>query len=737
MTNAWTFEGQPAALGDTTVTLVEGTSFCVSTRTGDIVSGGAQGVYHADTRLLSRWELRIDDVPVEPLQVLSDQPYHARFIGRTQPRPGRAESTLLVVRDRYVGGGLREDIRLRNESDETVGCLVNIHLASDIADLFEVKVGRVQHVHDVDTVTEGSTLRIFSPSRSRGVVLRTEDALVAPGRLSFRVVVPARGEWSTKIQANPIIDGEEVQARFSAHFPVQSAEPAVRFAAWDRDIPRVRTTHRALARALERSREDLGSLRLFDQDKPDQPPTIAAGAPWFMTLFGRDSLLTSWMALPLDQSLALGTLRRLAELQGKKEDPITEEEPGKIPHELRSGVQTQVSVHGGSCYYGSVDATPLFVMLLGELRRWGLHDEAVDELLPAADAALRWIEEYGEKQGPIEGLLWYRRKTDQGLQNQGWKDSFDGINYADGRLAKAPIALAEVQGYVYAAYTARYHFAVEAGDEETARRCAQRANRIRRLFNELFWLSDRGYYAVGIDGAGRPIDSLASNMGHCLWTGIVDEDKAPSVVHHLMSDEMFTGFGIRTLASNMGAYNPMSYHNGSVWPHDNALIVSGLVRYGFVEEAQRVTLGLLDAAEEFGGRLPELFCGFDRKEFPVPVPYPTSCSPQAWAAASPIHMLRSLLRLDPWIPYGQAWIAPALPKEFGELWVTGLPLAGERVDVVVSEDGTTEVIGLPSRITVHYEPRPPLSVLVDGTGGHADDRNVEELNDDEQRREKA
>jgi glycogen debranching enzyme len=713
MANAWTFEGQPAALGATTVTLIEGSSFCVSSWNGDIQPGGPQGLYHADTRLLSRWELRVDDVPVEPLQVLTGEPYHAAFLGRTRPRPGRAESTLMVVRDRYVGGGLREDLLLRNLSDEPAGCVVDIDVASDVADLFEVKIDRVRYVSDVEMIPEGTSLRIHSPSRSRGAVIRTADALAVPGLLNFRVAVPARGEWRITLQVNPIVDGEESQAWFSTRHPVNHAEPAVRLAAWQRHSPVVVTEHPGLAKTLLRSREDLGSLRLYEPGPSDEPPTIAAGAPWFMTLFGRDSLLTSWMALPLDPSLALGTLRRLAGLQGTRVDPLSEEEPGKIPHELRFGVRTGASIHGSACYYGSVDATPLYVMLLGELRRWGIHRQAVEDLLPHADAALSWIEEYGEREGPIEGLLWYRRKTDQGLINQGWKDSFDGVNFADGTLARAPIALAEVQGYVYSAYIARSHFAHEAGDHETERRYIGRACSIRRRFNELFWLPDRGYYAIGIDGEGKPIDSLASNMGHCLWTGIADQDKAESVAGHLLSDEMFTGFGVRTLASNMRAYNPMSYHNGSVWPHDNALIVAGLIRYGFVAEAQRVALGLMDAAKAFDGRLPELFCGFGRKEFSVPVPYPTSCSPQAWAAASPIQILRSLLRFNPWIPYGQTWVAPALPKEFGDLRISGLPLAGGRVDLEVAESGETKLSGLPSDIEVHHTPRPPVSMLVD------------------------
>ncbi|MEV0970276.1 amylo-alpha-1,6-glucosidase [Microtetraspora glauca] len=703
--SGWTFEGQPTALGGATVTLVEGGSFCVSGRNGDIVAGGAEGVYHADTRLLSRWELRVDEAPIEPLQVLPAEPYHAVFLSRTRPRPGRVESTLLVLRDRYVGGGLREDITLRNLSDEPAGCVVEIHVGSDVADLFEVKTDRIRHVADIDVTSSPDGLRIYSMSRGRGVSVVSTGVLAVPGLLTFRAVVPARGEWRAAVHVNPIIEGEESQAWFST---LERAEPAVRRADWERQVPVVASQDAFLTQALRCAREDLGSLRLFEADYPDDPPSIAAGAPWFMTLFGRDSLLASWFALTLDRSLALGTLRRLARLQGTRVDPLTEEEPGKILHELRFGVSTPTSPLGGNAYYGSVDATPLFVMLLGELRRWGLHREAVEELLPPADAALAWIENYGLK----DDFLWYCRKTDQGLVHQGWKDSYDGVNFADGTLARPPIALAEVQGYVYSAYIARGHFAHESGDTETERRCTERAQRIREAFNERFWLPDRGYYAIGLDCSGVPIDSLASNMGHCLWTGIIAPERAVVVVEHLMSKAMFSGFGVRTLATDMAAYNPMSYHNGSVWPHDNAIVAGGLMRYGFVTESQRIIMAVLDAAKAFGGRLPELFCGFDRTEFPVPVPYPTSCSPQAWAAAAPIHMMRTLLRFDPWVPYQKIWVDPVLPEGFGSLSLTGLRLAGTRIGIEVDEKGGTRVSGLPETIEVLHKARSPISAMV-------------------------
>lgn len=439
-----------------------------------------------------------------------------------------------------------------------------------------------------------------------------------------------------------------------------------------------------LSRTLARSIEDLGSLRMFDPDHPDRV-VIAAGTPWFMALFGRDALLASLMLLPLDRQLALGSLHSLAALQGTRVDAASEEEPGRIPHETRFGPGAVLSLGGGNVYYGTADATALFVVLLGELHRFGADDTDVQALLPHADRALEWVDRYGDKDG--DGFVEYERATPQGLVNQGWKDSFDGISFADGRLAEAPIALCEVQAYTYAALLARADIAQSTGDAPTARRCTEQAIALKAAFNERYWLSESGWFAVGLDRDKRPIDALTSNVGHCLWAGIVDDDKAPSLAEHLLSPRMFTGWGVRTLASDMGAYNPVSYHNGSVWPHDSALVAAGLMRYGYVDQAQRIAVGLLDAADQFGGRLPELFCGFDRDDFAAPVPYPTSCSPQAWASAAPVHLLRTLLRFEPHVPSRRVSLAPVVPWRYLPMTLDNLSLAGARVRLSVDHRG--------------------------------------------------
>ncbi len=710
MTGPWSSGDLPPGQGAacTPVTLIEGSTFCISEPGGDILPDRPHGLFVRDTRMLSRWELTVDGLEPQPLTVHTAEPFAATFLGRMPPGAGRADSTLLVVRRRYVGDGMREDITLRNTAAKPKRCVLALAAEADFADLFEVK-GRSKPRAVAAAAAADATLVITSGRRERRQELRImgdENPSVADGVLTWRLQVPAHAERTVTVEAVPVNDGVAMKLRHPRGQPVDLARPAKRLRKWRQRGPQVRTANRNLAEVLNRSVEDLGALRIFDPEHPSWP-VVAAGAPWFMALFGRDSLLTAWMLLPWDPGLTLGTLRTLAARQGAEIDPDSEEEPGKILHEVRFGPAASFALSGRSAYFGSVDASALFVMLLGELQRWGGKETAIAALLPHADRALEWIENYGDADG--DGFVEYCRKTNRGLTNQGWKDSWDGINFADGRIAEAPIALAEVQGYVFAAYRARAQLAKHAGDERGATAWRKKAKHLKRLFNEQFWLPDRGWYAIGLDADKQQIDALTSNIGHCLWTGIVDKDKAASVARHLMSAEMFSGWGIRTLATSMGAYNPMSYHNGSVWPHDNALCAAGLMRYGFVEQAQRVTDAVLDAAEQFGYRLPELFCGFDREDFAAPVPYPTSCSPQAWAAAAPLQLLHSLLRFAPEVSGGQLWCAPEVPERYLPMRVGGLRVGKSRLAVDVGT-GQWEISGLaPVSLEVIAAPRPARS----------------------------
>jgi len=693
----WTFAGEPTVKNTSggSITLVEGASFSISSSSGDIEASGAQGVFFEDTRFVSIWRVRLDEEELQNLAVITSHPFAATFASRGRPRQGQSDSTVFVERIRYVGNGMREDIIIRNLGREPTSCSIAFELDADFAHLFEVKENRVQLRGSRDVQVKGSTMAF---AYANGEVTRRLDVTfpegtdVAPRSAKLDVVVPAGGEWRTTLEFRLEVDGEPVELRYSGDDPVRRSAPVERLRAWEETTPRVRTGHNELDATFRRSTADLGALQIFDPELSKRT-VIAAGAPWFMTLFGRDSLVTSLMTLDVDPSLATNTLLTLARLQGSRVDERTEEQPGKILHEMRRGLTRVADTPAGSIYYGSIDATPLFVVLLGELYRWGASADVVAQLLPHADRALAWIEEFGDRDG--DGFVEYQRATDRGLANQGWKDSFDGVNFAVGWLAEAPIALCEVQGYVYAAYRARAEIARHLGDQKTAIDYEAKAGRLKVSFNEHFWLDEHGYYAMGLDRDKRPIDSLTSNIGHCLWSGIIDEDKAARTVERLCGPEMFTGWGIRTLASSMARYNPVSYHNGSVWPHDSAICAAGLARYGFPKQAEAVTVGLFEAAQAFGGRLPELFCGFDRQTFPIPVPYPASCSPQAWASASPFWLLRTtLLGLEPCIPDGVVSCSPTIPESFGTLSVENLFLAGVRLDIEAS--GTTaKVLGLP------------------------------------------
>jgi glycogen debranching enzyme len=707
----WNVDTAAGSPGPGAVTLVEGSSFCISSVNGDIKSDRPHGVFYEDTRILSGWTLTINGQSIEPLSTRTKEPYRALFAGRVGRSDGYTDSPLIVERLREVGAGILEQITVRNYSPAPVTCEIYVEVEVDFADLFEVKEARIQPRWNVSHRIDGCRLIVQGTWKDiqKRVVLSAVGADASHDGLAFHAVVPPHGSWTTKLNVVPTMDVARKSTLFVRSAEEHLSPSDLRRQEWVSRIPLLRMGNRSIERTLRRSYDDLGALRIEDPDHPERV-VVAAGAPWFMTLFGRDSLWASLMALPVDPSLAFGTIQTLAEHQGTVIDGISEEEPGKILHEVRLGVSSGLALGGKSVYYGSVDATPLFVALFGEISRWGFAPESVSALLPQVDRALSWIRDYGDKDG--DGFVEYSRLNDRGLINQGWKDSRDGINFADGRLAEPPIALCEVQAYVYGAFLARSWLAYDAGDVQLATEYKNLAAELKKRFNEQFWLPDRGYYAIALDGRKRPVDACTSNMGQYLLFGIVDDDKAPRVAERLMSEEMFSGWGVRTLASDMGAYNPVSYHNGSVWPHDNAVIAAGLLRYGFVGHAQKISTALLDAADYLDGRLPELFCGFSREHFDEPVPYPTACSPQAWAAATPIMLIKNLMGYYADVNRGGLWMDPVLPESFGDLHITNAPIANGRItiDIVGSE---VSVSGLPSSLTFHRGNRPRATDLVE------------------------
>lgn len=687
MTAPWLYAGAPEGRGDGEVTLLEGTTFCISDLSGDIGTPRASGLFVRDTRMLRTWHLTLRGRRLEPLRVYQDAPYHAAFLLHSPGETTTGTTDVLMTRERFVGEGLREDITLRNAGGTTTRVSLSLEIGADFADLFEVKEGRDHPVADVLRQPEGSMLTLSMDRHGADFAVIVDagaGATADSAGTHWDVELTPHGSWSTSIQVVPRVRGRRLEPHHRPGSPAEHAEPARRHHQFRSKAPRLDSADRALAEVLAQSIDDLATLRIFDPEHPDLP-VIAAGAPWFMALFGRDSLITSMMLLPFDSSLALGTLTTLSSHLGVTVDPLTEEQPGRVPHEVRFGPAGTLALGGQNAYFGSADATPLFVVALGELMRW--HPSLVGpDLVAAADRALEWMLTHGD--ADHDGFIEYSRATDRGLANQGWKDSWDGINFADGTMADAPIALAEVQAYAYAAYVARADIADALGDAEGATPWRERAARLKASFNQAFWLPEKGWYAVGLDRDKRPIDALTSNIGHCLWAQIADADKAERVAAHLMSPQMFNGWGIRTLSTEMGAYNPMSYHNGSVWPHDTAICVAGLARYGHLSAAHDVALGLLDAAHAFGGRLPELFAGFPRTDFPEPVPYPAACAPQAWAAAAPIELISTFLGLRP-TPEGLE-CHPSVPERLLPMHLRQISCRGGRYDVEV-DGGTWQV----------------------------------------------
>ena len=661
------------------VLCVRGDAFVMSSATGDIVPGGDQGFYDRDTRFLNRLELLVDGRPPIHLAAVSTGGDSAMFHGCLPPgRPGEVDPTVSVVRRRVVDGGLSDEVVFRNASARPVTLEVAIRVGTDFAYVQEVKHGKV--LPQTPAASTDATVRLHRRDGEEWTRVAITDGIADEDLLRASVTLPGRGEAVVLIEAEAS----------SSHHGTAVRTPRVRAPGGTGVASRATTrttvscSDGRLGRLVDRSLRDLASL---DQRDPEHPADryAAAGSPWFLTLFGRDALWTAFMALPFDPELARGTLRVLARRQGVREDPVSEEQPGKIVHEVRYGA---LSSRGDlpDRYYGSVDATPLFVVLAHEAWRWGLAEDDLAELLPHVEAALGWMREFGDVDG--DGFLEYARhdRTDAGLANQGWKDSGDGVRFADGTIATPPIALAEVQGYAYSAAIRGAelldHVGRPGGDAWRGW-----AATVKRRFREDFWVEDAlgPYPAIALDEHNRPVDGPASNMGHLLMTGLLDTAETARVAERLTHPSLASGWGLRTLATTSNGFNPLSYHCGTVWPHDTAIATWGLARSGRATEALALVRGLVGAAPWFDYRLPELFAGYASDDTVTPVPYPAACRPQAWASASALLMLRALLVIEADVPHGALTLRPLSPLPCTRIELTGLRVAGGTVDVTVDE----------------------------------------------------
>jgi glycogen debranching enzyme len=503
-------------------------------------------------------------------------------------------------------------------------------------------------------------------------------------RATFQLDVGPMETTEVAVEVVPAVDGNA-----PARATMRDAEDRLtrEYARWRKRCTRFKASNVQLEQFLDRAILD---LRMLTTEDAEGHTYIDAGVPWYAALFGRDALITAYQALAVNSDLVWGTLRGLAANQGTTVDEWREEEPGKILHEVRVGELARANEIPHTRYFGSVDATPLWLSVLHGAYRWTGDLNAVRELWPNVLAALQWIDDYGDADG--DGYVEYERKSSRGLLNQGWKDSADAIPHPDGSLAESPIALVEVQGYVYQAKRNTARLARDLGEEDLAEQLAEEARQLRERFNRDFWVEEQGYFALALDGSKRPVETITSNPGHCLWSGIVDEEKAAKVVRRLTSPALSSGLGIRTLAANQAPYDPIGYHTGTVWPHDNALIAHGMKRYGFDREAQGVLDQLALAGASFPyARFPEAFCGFSADEVPSPVQYPVACRPQAWASGAPLLMIRSYGGLSADAPNNRLLVTrPRLPSWLDRIEVLGLRVGTTRLDLVFSNnDGVT------------------------------------------------
>ncbi|MGW1707837.1 amylo-alpha-1,6-glucosidase [Streptomyces sp. NPDC002206] len=685
-------EGLQPFLHDACVTLYA-PSFAISHADGQI-DGSADGFYHGDSRALARLTVAADGIAIAPVRGGFEGADRAAFrgvlrgLGEETPDP----AVTLHRRRRVTPGHLEETLEVANAGRQNVRLRLIVTAGTDLAPMERIKSGHAQ-----SPVSATATESGLDWSRDTFAVRLTsspEPATVDPaaGRLEYDIELTPRSSWTAVLHCDAAHeDGDQFPAPPADSLPWRT--------------PVLRSADRRFDQWLSQSAADLDRLRLTDPDKPaDQ--FLAAGAPWFLTLFGRDSLWAARMLLPLGTDLAAGTLRTLARRQGVKSDQDTEEQPGKILHEVRRATQNfNENFSLPPCYYGTVDATPLWITLLHDSWRWGLAPEQVEQLLPHAESALAWMRDHGDADG--DGFLKYIDRTGRGLANQGWKDSGDSIRYRDGRFATSPIALCEVQAYAYEAARGGADL-LRAFGRPGADRWEEWAERLRDRFRSHFWVEDeRGPYpAVALDGDKKPVDSVTSGFGQLLGTGLLNREESALLAARLGAPDLDSGHGLRTLSSDSVGYNPYGYHIGSIWPHDTAIAVHGLVRAGFPETAASLSGGLLTASAGFDARLPELFAGHGAATDARPSPYPASCRPQAWAAASSVMILQSMLGLSADVPAGTLTVAPGFAEEYRPLKVEGLDIAGGRLDISIDADGTAH-IEAPNGLVVKREHMTP------------------------------
>jgi glycogen debranching enzyme len=694
-------------LASKTLAVKEGDTFLYSDLEGNLDHGGdyGLGLYAADTRFLSYFRLSVNGRAPVLLSSSSERGYMSH-VDLTNPdlydgdEVSVPQQTLNIRRIRAIKDRLFERVRVKNYNAFAVSLDLEFGFGADFADIFEVRgMARERAPVPSEPRIEDGAVEFAYDGRD-GVRRRTRiefgtvpDRVEREGDLVTAVFRMQLSPYQTKLigfSIEPKV-GDEVATTSDFDHAVHDLRRS--YEAWEGDSTQIVTDNELFNELLDRSLRD---LRALNTDL-DGGSILAAGIPWYVTVFGRDALIAAHQLLMINPRPARDALELLAAKQGTQVDDWRDEQPGKILHEIRHGELANAGIVPHTPYFGSVDSTPWFVILYAQHFRWTGDVAFAERLLPAAEAALAWIDRDGDLDG--DGFVEYLCRSPRGIRNQGWKDSHDSVVHADGTIAEPPIALAEVQGYVFLAKDRMADVYRALGRDADADRLDREALELKRRFNEAFWMEDERFFAEALDGDKRQVASVTSNPGHGLYCGIVDDDKAVALAKRLLSPDMFSGWGVRTMSKAAAAYNPMSYHNGSVWPHDNALIAAGLKRYGFARSTNRVATALFEAAVQADDlRLPELFCGFTRRTPNRPVSYPIACSPQAWAAGSPYLMLQAMLGISARAHQNLLTVnLPHLPTWLNSVEVRNLAVGDSRLSLVFRREGEITSFSLLSR----------------------------------------
>ena len=671
-----------------------GDAFALFNTLGDIVAteNDPEGIYYRDMRHMSFWRMTICGTHPMMLGSAIDDRVDALIVDATNTglinRHGEriAADLLHFGRTKFLHeANAFERLAVRNFDDRPHRFTIELTVGADFRDMFEVRGAKregrgLQHVPRCNgDGVQYSYVGLDDITRTTSISFEPPPALVTPHRIRFDVDLAPGGRkvFYTRIAFNDEDASEPARTYLEAYRALRKGR---REALEGR--PKIRSSNTMFDAMIARSIADVTTLTTHTP----QGPAAYAGIPWYCTLFGRDSLITALQTLWYNPSLTRGTLLRLAELQAQVDDPVADAETGKILHETRLNEMANTGEVPFRRYYGSVDSTPLFVFLAGEYFRRTGDLQTIERLWPHLVAATGWIDSSGDRDG--DGFFEYGRRNEDGLRNHGWKDSHDAISHADGRLAEGPIALVEMQAYVYGAWRAMGEMLSAFGKAQDAKEWSERAMGLKRRFAEQFFDDELGCYILALDGEKQCCRVVSSNAGHTLLTGIASKAHAEAIADRLLESDCFTGWGIRTLASGEKRYNPMSYHNGSIWPHDNALIAAGFARYGLQRAANQIFAGLFEASFYFEQqRLPELFCGFMRKKGRGPTMYPVACVPQAWASAAPLYLIQAALGLSIKAPREITFAKPQLPDFLSSLSLDGLGCGEESVDIDVEKTG--------------------------------------------------